>query len=208
MRLRFIFVAIALTIAAIAVSGCGVGAEQVGQDFPRVQPEVLQRPSDITGAATTARWGNLVRWHIRNADWSMELPENGWWDFVDPLDGQRSQPTSATFRTDTSNGEKTFMFMDVIRLDRAVLSSPVCAAQTMLDSSGAQVSLSVGEIRIEGIPVTVNRITPPASDGSTTGTYEFCFVTPGAMYQLTAGAGPSAALPDLYEMVRSFRHES
>ena len=208
MRLRFTFASLIIVLVAISFSGCSVGAEQVGQNISGVQPEVLQRPADVTDSAITARWGKLVRWHIRNADWSMELPENGWWDFVDPADSQRSQPTSATFRTQTANGEKTFMFMDVIRLDRSVLSSPTCSSQVMLDSDGVQVSAQMTDIRIEGIPVTVNRITPAASDGSTTGTYEFCFVTPGAMFQLTAGAGPGAALPDLYEMARSFRHES
>jgi hypothetical protein len=188
-RLIFTFASVVLFLVAISFSGCSVGAEQVGQNISGVQPEVPQRPADVTDAATTARWGNLVRWHIRSADWSMELPENGWWDFVDPADNMRSQPTSATFRTQTTNGEKTFMFMDVIRLDRSVVSSPTCSSQVMLGSDGVQVSARLTDIRIEGILVTVNRITPAASDGSTTGMYEFCFVTPGAMFQLTAGPG-------------------
>ena len=205
---RLTLISLVFLIVAIAISGCSVGAEQVGQNLSGVRPEVLQRPSHVTDTATTARWGKLVRWHIQNANWSMELPENGWWDFVDPIDSQRSQPTSATFRTDTAGGFKTFMFMDVVRLDRTVVSSPTCVTPTMIEPGGSQVSLSLNDIEIEDITVSVSRITPPASDGSTTGTYEFCFVTPGAMYQLTAGAGPAAALPDLYEMVRSFRHES
>ena len=208
MGLRFTFTSLAILLLAVTMTACSVGAEQIGQNVSGVQPEVLQRPAAVTDPGTTARWGNLVRWHIRNADWSLELPENGWWDFVDPFEGERSQPISATFRTETSNGERTFMFMDVIRLDTSTSSAPTCTRPTMIDADGSRLSLPLNDIEIEGVPVSVTRITPSASDGSTTGTYEFCFVTPSAMFQITTGAGPAAALPDLYDMVRSFRHES
>ncbi len=53
----------------------------------------------------------------------------------------------------------------------------------------------------------VTRISEPGVNGSSTGTYQVCFVTSDEMYLLAASATPLSAFDDLMAMLQTFRVE-
>lgn len=199
---------ILVMLIALTVAACNVRAGGDAGDPPH-RPEVSSRPAAVTGSALVSRWGTFVRWRIDGADWSIELPEKGWWDFANPLVRPGEAPSSATYRSGAPGDTdlNTYVYVDVVRLDRSALPAPVCAAPAVNNPDTGIGSAQIDNIKIDGHAATVTRLTAPARDGSTTGTFDFCFVTTDGMFQITAGGRPGSTETDLFAMVQTFRLE-
>lgn len=154
----------------------------------------------------SGRWGEIVRWQIDGASWTIELPGDGGWHSGDPLNEAEFSPDAVTYRSESnaSGGSDPSLFVDVLRLDLGRLADPTCTIPTVLSPDGGLLSGSLGTIRVDDRDASLGRLTRPAADGSTTGTFQVCFITGGSMYQLTAAARPADAEADLLAMIRSF----
>lgn len=193
-----------LMVLAITAFACKAAAVDVDSHLPATP---VVKHDVIETHPLTETWGEMARWRIENSDWSIELPKEGWWDFVNPLIEPGATPTNATYRSrnvlDSSTGP--YVFVDVVRLSLSSLNTQDCAAGTFVDLSGNRFDSGIQVIRIDGYEAVLTALTPSPVDRSTTGTYQVCFTTDSAMYQLIFGARPGYAEQELLTMIESFR---
>lgn len=212
MELRATALTTLLTTLVVVAMACGVSAGEPGLGYPGGTPDINRQPGTIDNSALTSRWGETVRWKIGNADWSIELPDDGAWDFGDPFDPAVGDPAhqliSATYRSSTANGTEPYIFVDIVRLELSTLPEPWCSSPTVVSPDGDLISTPQADLVIAGHRASVTRITGPAADGSSTGSYQLCFVTATAMYQLISGARPGSATQDMFFMLTSFKLEN
>ncbi len=203
----FLKLPIALTIAMVtaiaAAAACSSGKADEAKNLPAEPGITIQRSTSL---ALEHQWGDVNHWQIEGANWSIDLPEEGRWDFGGPLNESGFSPNAATYRSDNGTLEvpEPFTFVDVLRFDLASLAVQSCTRPTIIDPDGGLISVRMDDMQIDGHTATVSRITSPARDGSGTGTFEICFVTGDSMYQLTAAARPLDAQADLFTMLGSF----
>ena len=189
---------------AFAVAGCSSPVDDAVAGVPVTPKTDRER---IEAPDTSLNWGHFARWRFEGGDWSVDLPEQGWWDLVNPFVEPGSAPTAATYRSGTPGGGHSdpYVYMDILRFEQSDFGEPGCSrTQRQLASTSPDEPERV-EMSIAGQTVTATKLSPKPSDLSTTATYRVCFVSGGTMYQLIGGATPASAESDLFGMFSSFR---
>lgn len=203
MRLSTVTILIsALAIATVALAGCGADAASVG---PGQRGDVSEGPASLTGPYSLAGWGAPARMRPEDSEWSIELPSGGWWDFSsDPFDSGVT-PEEATYRTSQVAPIDGQPYASVNIITLRSLEKPVCPAYNNFSPEGEPVSERLADMDIGGHTARVYRVTAAATDGSSSGEFNACFVSDGVMYSINAAARPTLAQVDLFKMLRTFR---
>ncbi len=209
MKSRLALVLSVLIAVAFAATACNVSAADPN-DFILPTPGVIAESVSPGESAVGVRWGDIVRWRIEGADWSIQLPAEGEWESANPFNPSDFSPNAATYRSNISAGGASApsVFVDVVRLDLGSISLQQCARPVVISPDGNLISLALPDMSVDGLSAMITRITTPAADGSSTGTFEVCLVAAGAMYQMVAAARPASAQTDLFNMIASFHLES
>ncbi len=192
----------AVALAALVMSACTVSAQN-SPDSPSEAPAIGRET--VRHVTLDEAWGQVTRWQIEDADWSIALPEIGSWSSISPLNESGFSSDSVRYTTDLKASVERSLVLEVQRFNRAVDSTTTCSPPTIVTPNGQLISARIDGVTIDGHDALVTRISEPGANGSSTGTYQVCFITSDSMYLLAAAATPLSVEEDLFTMLQTFR---